>query len=77
MQRIPTASGSTGPKNVRRGPMGTRVRRVTPQAYQTPPDYADVPMPSGFTAEGPVTVVEGPRVKTVTSGVLPRYKETS
>lgn len=83
MRIIPTASGATGPKNVRRGPTRPRPRLGSiPSSFrvQQKPDFSDVPMPSGYTppAGYSVDIVEGPTVKTVVNGAMAKYitKET-
>jgi len=74
MQKVPTATRQPGRKP-HAGPTRPGLRQGT-AAFKLPADYSDVPLPSGFTPSGPITIVEGPTVKFNSKGVLPHYKET-
>lgn len=79
MRILASTGQATRPQQIR--PAGTTrprpVLRATPADVKLPPDFSDIPLPSGFTASGPVHIVEGTKYTTKATGVEPRYKEQS
>ena len=76
MKRIPTATGAPGPiikTTVTRPP--APVGRLTHISTPSVPT-SDIPFSYDLPA-GKVTIVEGPKLKTKTNGVLKQYKENN